>query len=158
MVDSSDVLKSFRERLERQGLLADGNGNGKATVDTSSLLSAKEKDMMKDPRERYQEHKTEKFFHPSAMADKCDELNEADEERVIFFNDPAALLRLEENRCRHNICNWTCIPECPYYPEDGLETYDCKIYHRGEEGYGRALREWQQFLLLSRSSNMSCFG
>jgi hypothetical protein len=120
---------------------------------SSSPLSPKQREMMRDPRQGYQEHKGEKFFHPSAMEDKCDELNEADEERVIFFNDHDVLLRLEQNRCRHSICNWECIPECPYFPDEGIETHDHEIHHKGSEGYDRKLKEWQQFLLLSSSNN-----
>jgi hypothetical protein len=147
----ADKLHSFEIRHSRvlDKLLKANRQEEETEEEKNKRLELRAKSM--DPRVRYQENKIEMWAHPSCLADDCDEQNEELLQRAVTERDEglreALSAELDRRRCKHHVCGMgefmgNCIPECPYYPDEGLETWDGKFTYPNTEEYERAMKEW----------------
>ncbi len=111
-----------------------------------------------DPRVRYQQDKEEIWAHPSVLKhdEECSKYLEKELGAYIteYYNeDPQAVakyhkmkwecLRTHKNHCGSNAGNdYGCIPECPYYPDEGLETWDGRFTYPNTQEHEMILRKW----------------
>jgi hypothetical protein len=91
---------------------------------------------LRDPRTRYYEQKKEDWLHDTNFNENCD-------------CEECKLNRVEPEDCHYcnNGCGGDegCIPSCKYYPQEGLQTLEGQIAHKGTTEYDRLLQEWRDY-------------
>jgi hypothetical protein len=155
VLSSKDLNHTYQERAKRLGL-----DDAVERASLEKLLKQENEDPITrakrcDPRERYQYNKEEPWFHDSALKCTCEKLEYEFLDRVChsYPYDEQVVAEYEEKiRQNHNtvcgggdICDGIkgCIPECPYYPDVGVQSHDGHIAYPGTEEFTRIMSEWE---------------
>jgi hypothetical protein len=98
------------------------------TVELHKPLAAA---MLRDPRQRYRDERSETWEHDSNFREDC--YCDGCKSGI----DPCV-----------NGCHFGCVPNCKYYPEAGLQMSDGRIACKGTAEYEHLLQEWKDYCRL----------